>query len=317
MDTLPPEVCCMILDHLEPIWLVSASMASRGLYACSLTLCDGASLRMPSDAMEKAAAGGHWDFMVWLRARLYWPWTPLTVAVAALHNRRTIFERLLQSRTCGVDARAAAAALVGGGPPLLITAFQYGCPESLLLVTVAALLGHVGIATRPMYHGLPNLLMGMCAVATGNSAIIRLTAPTDRSLAWAWLRDPDTAPLDLRVAARQIDALRGDPRELAKRLAIGEIARRPPQPNPDPDGACFDSLDLFSYHCDLFFCRAFGTGQWHEETPPKKSPSFDRDCLPRDFVREQPKLDKRHLRRDGRQRPGRRSVPGRRRYSFR
>ncbi|AJF97503.1 hypothetical protein TW95_gp0769 [Pandoravirus inopinatum] len=130
MDTLPAEVGCMILGYLEPTWLASASMASRSLCQWSALVCRGEAPRMPRNAMEAAAADGAWDFMQWLWRHLYWPWTPVTLATAALHDQRLDFERLLKGRTCSVDARATAATLVGDGPLCWARRFSMAAPRA-------------------------------------------------------------------------------------------------------------------------------------------------------------------------------------------
>jgi hypothetical protein len=270
MDTLPPEIGCMILEYLEPTWLASVSMASHSLCQWSALIWRSQPSRMPRDAMEVAAAYGAWNFMRWLWGRLYWPWTPLTLATAALHNQRLVFERLIRSGTCPVDARAAAAALVGGGPTLMFTALRYGCPKSGLLTTVACLCEHVLLALRLMPTTAPDDLMNLCGVATGNWQIVSGTTPKDYRRTFKWLLNPDRAPIDLRVAARQIIGHRDSPMTLAKRLALGEIARRlPPAPvRPTHATGFADWLDhavdtvIWENEC-LFSDRR----QWREGAP--------------------------------------------------
>ncbi|AGO84772.1 hypothetical protein psal_cds_772 [Pandoravirus salinus] len=271
MDTLPAEIGCMILGYLEPTWVASASMASRGLCQWSALVCRGEAPRMPHNAMEVAAADGAWDFMQWLRHHLYWPWTPVTLATAALHNQRLVFERLLKGRTCSVDARAAAAALVGGGPALLHTALQYGCPKSGLLTTVACLVGRDRLALRLLRTTVPDDLMNLCGLATRNWQIELFMTPEDWRRAYKWLSDPDRAPFDLRVAARQIAEHRGTFRALARKLALGEIARRPP-PSPSRPSPATDPSDWLHYCVDEVLwknnCLFSDRRQWHEEGPP-------------------------------------------------
>lgn len=226
---------------------------------------------MPCNAMEVAAADGAWAFMQWLWRHLYWPWTPVTLATAALHNQSRVFECLLKERTCFVDARAAAAALVGGGPSLLRTALQYGCPKSGLLTTVACLLGRDRLASRLLRTTVPDDLMNLCAVATRNWQIVSLMTDEDWCRACGWLSDPDRAPFDLRVAARQIAEHRGTSRALARKLALGEIARRPP-PSPTRPSPATGLLDWLGYCVDAVLwkdnCLFCERRQWHEESPP-------------------------------------------------
>ncbi|QBZ81330.1 hypothetical protein pclt_cds_740 [Pandoravirus celtis] len=194
MDTLPAEIGCMILGYLDPIWLVSASMASHGIHQWSVLVCRGEAPRMPRNAMEVAAAGGAWDFMQWIRHHLYWPWTPVTLATAAVYNQRFVFKRLLKGRTCSVDARAAAAALVGGGPALLGMALQHGCPKSGLLTTVACLLGRDGLASRLMRTTVPDDLMNLCGVATHNWQILSFMTPWTGAVRASGCRIPIVRP---------------------------------------------------------------------------------------------------------------------------
>lgn len=264
----------MILGYLEPTWLASASMASRSLCQWSALVCRGEAPRMPRNAMEAAAADGAWDFMQWLWRHLYWPWTPVTLATAALHDQRLDFERLLKGRTCSVDARATAATLVGDGPTLLGTALQYGCPKSGLLTTVACLLGRDRLASRLVRTTVPDELMNLCGVATHNWQIASFMTPKDWGRVCKWLLNPDRAPVDLRVAARQIAEHRGTCRALAKKLALGEIARRPPPPPPPqlPSGA--RSSDWLHYCVDMVIwkndCLFSERRQWHEENPQRQ-----------------------------------------------
>ncbi|AVK75160.1 hypothetical protein pqer_cds_738 [Pandoravirus quercus] len=313
MDTLPAEIGCMILGYLEPTWLASVSMASRGLYHWGALVCRGEALRMPRNAMEVAAANGAWDFMQWLRHHLYWPWTPVTLATAAVHNQRLVFKRLFKGRTCSVDARAAAAALVGGGPALLCTALRHGCPKSGLLTTVACLLGRDGLASRLMRTTVPDDLMNLCGLATRNWQILSFMTPGDWRRTRRWLSDPDRAPIDLRVAAHQLAEHRDTLAGLAKKLALGEIARRPPPPPPPrlPLGAGYPDwlhycIDMIRWKNDCLFRER---RQWHEESPqrwPKpvladRSPGPESKCRtpvekrqPHTIARMQPR---RHARR--------------------
>lgn len=172
MDALPAEIGCAILTHLEPMWLVSASMVSRRLAAWAASVYRDAPPRVPNDVLDDAAGCGNWNVVRWLHEDLRHPWTARTLVTAALYDQRNVFFRLLADGTCPVDERVAAAALVGGGPALLEEALAHGCPRSPLLTTAAILLDKRRVAEPLLRRG----------TATGSRTSARSPSGAHRSV---------------------------------------------------------------------------------------------------------------------------------------
>jgi hypothetical protein len=171
MGRLPDEIGCIVVGHLEPVWMVSISMVSRRQNRWVASACKGAVPRVPRGALDTAAASGWWSVVRWLHHDLLHPWTERTMVVAAAHGRTGIFCRLLAEPTCRVDARAAPAALLGCGPAFMEQALATGCPRSPLLTTVAVLSGHRRVARDLIKRGHVDWLTNLCAVAFGHDSL--------------------------------------------------------------------------------------------------------------------------------------------------
>ncbi|AVK75541.1 F-box incomplete domain containing protein [Pandoravirus quercus] len=121
--TLPAELLCAILEHMDPLWLPVAARVSTTWYDCAVAVGGAHATMITTRLVDEAILAGATDVALWCLEKLACPWTERRALLA------TIADQGLAERMGGTGARSplmAIAALVHSGTDTVLCTSEMG-----------------------------------------------------------------------------------------------------------------------------------------------------------------------------------------------